>query len=248
MVVAAMATAAAADPLSTVAPIAMRNAKIAGGTTGFVPTRIYYGWALYVLVDGSASSFSADVSARIFTVDANVKAQAQTWGVHADVALRGLKTKTPGAVVIPRNAEDIVNKFEVATDESPQPILVQYEAVGNPATQPIGWSSFVEPPMQGFDYDWAHYRLYRDPRVKPGTLRVRTTNRHPHDRAVLEIFRRGDWNHTHRWEHGPASGPVEATVDVPPWPMDLVWVGHKTVRGPTLDATTGWTLDWERIK
>jgi hypothetical protein len=226
----------------------MRKAVIRVGSQGYVPTRIYYGWALYVLVESESSSFSAQASARIFSVDAKVKAQANLWGARTHVALRGLDTKIPDEIVVPRDVGDIESKFRVSAGAAPQPILVDYTAVGQPPTKEIPWQAFQEPGYQAFDNDYARFRLYRDPRVAPGILRVRLANLHPSDWAVWEIWRRGEGGYTFRWEN-PAATSYEVSVPVPTWPMSLVWVGHKTREwNPPLDAETGWTLDVERIK
>ena len=224
-----------------------RCAKVAPGVDGFVPIRIYYGWALYVLVEGDAASFSTDASARIFDVDAKVKAQASRWGATTRIALRGLTSKVPAEVVVPRDVNDIVTKFEVDAAD-PQPILVDYAKLGAPVEETIAWRRFTEPGFEDFDGEFARYRLYRDPRVAPGTLRVRMSNQHPSDWAVWEIWQRGSGGHDKRWEQG-GSSYLERDIPTPPWPIDLVWVGHRT-RTPNAvpDAETGWSVDLVRIR
>jgi hypothetical protein len=227
----------------------MTTATVAPDLEGaYVPSRIYYGWALYVLVEGDAATFSAAASARIFSVDAKVKAQASHWGLTVRVALRGLDSKVAGEIVVPRDVADIVEKFQVATDTPAQPILAEYTRVGAPAQEDLAWAQFQEPAHEDFDGAYAKYRLYRDPRVAPGVLRVRMVNLHGSDRAVWEIWQRGQGRHTYRWEQG-GSSTLEREVPIPSWPMDLVWVGHAT-RTPnaTPDRETGWTLDWVRVK
>lgn len=231
--------------ISHIEELDMTAAKFKKDAVGYVPTRVYYGWAMYVLAESDTSSFSAAASARIFGVGANVKAQASQWGATTTVALRGLDTKTPGEIVVPSGADDVANKFQVSNGPA-QPILVDYTAVGGPKSEDIVWKSFVEPTYERFDAK-SNIRVYRDPRVAPGTLRMRAWNHHGSDHCVWEIFKRGDWNHTYQWRQGPKSF-IETTVPVPTWAMNVVWVGHVTREwNPTLDAQSGWTVDLERI-
>jgi hypothetical protein len=232
--------------ISRIEEIDMRRATIAKTARGFVPTRIYYGWALYVLAEGDASSFSVEASAQIFRVDAKVKVQASMWRATTHIALRGLDSRIANEVIVPHDIADITNKFVVAT-ENPQPILVDYKAVGTPDAKTIAWPAFTPPDWINFDAA-SRYRIYRDPRVAPGQLHVVVANTWPHDHAVFELWQQGAGSHACQWLANKGE-TKEQTIATPTWPLKLVWVNHHDgLPNVPPDLETGWTLEWWRYQ
>ena len=234
--------------ISTLVELDTAHAKFDSAARGYVPTRIFYGWAMYVLIEGDEAHLNSQVEAKVLGVEASLEAEARRWGLKTTVQLRGLTSKDPRQVVVARTPEDVINKFEVDTTKKAQPILVEYKPFGGTPPPCCVIRQFEPPPFQPLDGEFAQYRLYPDPSIASGKLQVHVTDAHSGDWAVFEIFKRGDRDRTFRWEswyQRPASG----TVDLPTWPMDLVWAGHKTLPLNSVpDASFGWTLDFVRVK
>jgi hypothetical protein len=106
---------------------------------------------------------------------------------------------------------------------------------------------FVPPSFERFD-DASQYRLYPDPRVSKGKLRVWIQNLHRSDPVVFEIWDRNAQNHALQWQLGGGE-TLERDVDTPAFQLKLVWVGHHSKPAneqPRPDV--GWRLDFKRVQ
>ncbi len=169
--------------------------------------------------------------------------QAAALNQKLSIYTRGLRQKTSGAIMLPATIDELKRDFEIDTG-NPQPILVDYRQVGQPISTAISWTAFQPPQMTRMD-DASDYRIYRDPRVPPGTLRVTVTNRHLTD-PVSFWLRQSPDRRTKEFRRGGSSAASE-DVPTPSYPLNLEWAGHVDITPPTQpDMSTGWSLDWFR--
>jgi hypothetical protein len=101
-------------------------------------SRIFYGWALYVVIEGDSSSFTSEVAAELMgaggKLGATIKANKLTSRVH----LIGLKPKKAGDVPIAVTTDEVQASFETSPD--PQPIFVEYTLMQDMVVDAIPWT------------------------------------------------------------------------------------------------------------
>ena len=100
-----------------------------------VSTRIYYGWALFAVIEGSSKFFSAHVAAKLLGTGADISAIAKQNNLKTRVSTIGLSTKTSGEIPLVTSIDKIKTTF--VPSEKPQPIFVEYLAVKNIPTYRI---------------------------------------------------------------------------------------------------------------
>lgn len=87
-------------------------------------SKLYYGWAFYLVIEGETSSFTTDVAAALQVAGAKLENAVREHRLSSHVHAIGLQAKEAGAVVIATTAEQIEKSFK--TPEVPVPILVEY--------------------------------------------------------------------------------------------------------------------------
>lgn len=87
-------------------------------------SKLYYGWALYLVIEGETSSFTTDVAAALQGAGAKLENAVSAHQLSSHVHAIGLQAREAGAVVIATTAQEIEKSFK--TPEVPVPILVEY--------------------------------------------------------------------------------------------------------------------------
>lgn len=87
-------------------------------------SKVLYGWALYIIIEGDASSFSRSIAAALPIMDGALENRIRTHRLSHRIHTIGLEPKEAGAVVFATTREEIQAAFK--TPESPVPILVEY--------------------------------------------------------------------------------------------------------------------------
>ena len=111
------------------------------GEADMVATKLYYGWAAWIVMEGSASTFTADLAADLKLAGAKLKSSVERSRLQTYVHLVGLEPKADNAVVIATNAEEVLSSFKTA--EESQPIYVEYQVLRNMEFSRIPWESSV---------------------------------------------------------------------------------------------------------
>lgn len=87
-------------------------------------SKLYYGWALYIVIEGETSSFTTDVAAALRGAGAKLENAVSAHQLSSHVHAIGLQSREAGAVVIATTAQEIEKSFK--TPEASVPILVEY--------------------------------------------------------------------------------------------------------------------------
>jgi hypothetical protein len=87
-------------------------------------SKLYYGWAFYLVIEGETSSFTTDIAAALQVAGAKLENAVREHRLSSRVHAIGLQAKEAGAVVIATTPEEIEKSFK--TPEVPVPILVEY--------------------------------------------------------------------------------------------------------------------------
>lgn len=87
-------------------------------------SKLFYGWAFYMIIAGETSSFTVDVAAALEVAGAKLEHAVREHRLSSHVHAIGLQAKEAGAIVIATTAEEIEKSFK--TPEAPVPILVEY--------------------------------------------------------------------------------------------------------------------------
>lgn len=124
-------------------------------------SKIYYGWVLYLVIEGDSTTFTADVAAelgelvkkggKIDTTIANHHLSTHIWHV-------GLKPKRVDRVPVALSLNDVLDQFEPGAD---QPIFVEYTPMRNIVVNAIPWEKAVFKPgryMVSADFELAGKR------------------------------------------------------------------------------------------
>lgn len=101
-------------------------------------SKIYYGWALNYIVQGSESNFSADVALKIKLFNANVKVTTENNSLVTNLSLVGFKgNKFLKDAAILFDKDEILKGFEPL--EKPVPIFVEYTVINEFDASTISW-------------------------------------------------------------------------------------------------------------
>lgn len=87
-------------------------------------SRLFYGWALYIVIEGAASSFTTDIAAALTGAGTELENVIREHRLSSHVHAIGLQSREAGAVVIAATPQQIENAFK--TPEVSVPILVEY--------------------------------------------------------------------------------------------------------------------------
>ena len=101
-------------------------------------TKVYYGWALYLIVEGEKSAFTTDIAARLRTVGAGLETVAKNNRFSVHLHAIGIQPKNPGELAIATSPAEIVKKFK--TPDVPVPIFVEYAARRKLPTKALDWA------------------------------------------------------------------------------------------------------------
>jgi len=101
-------------------------------------SKIFYGWALYVVIEGDSTSFTADIAAELMTAGANLSKAIKTKHLTSHVHLIGLRPRKNGDIPIAMTLDDVKQGFETAPE--PQPIFVEYSLLQDLVVDSIPWS------------------------------------------------------------------------------------------------------------
>lgn len=101
-------------------------------------SKLYYGWAFYLVIEGETSSFTTDVAAALQAAGAKLENAVREHQLSSHVHAIGLQAKEAGAVVVATTAEEIEKSFK--TPEVPVPILVEYMTRRELDIQALPWT------------------------------------------------------------------------------------------------------------
>jgi hypothetical protein len=101
-------------------------------------SKLYYGWALYMVIEGEASSFTTDVAAKLEGAGAKLENVVSEHQLSSHLHAIGLQAKEAGAVVIATTKQEIEKLFK--TPEVPVPILVEYKTRRELDIEALPWT------------------------------------------------------------------------------------------------------------
>lgn len=111
-----------------------------GKPTGNAPmfaSKIYYGWALYVVIEGEEAAFTAAVAANLAAAGGKLGTAITSSKLSSHVHLIGLKPKNEGDIPIAVTVDDVQASFD--TFAEPQPIFVEYTLMQDMVVDAIPW-------------------------------------------------------------------------------------------------------------
>ncbi|ACY15384.1 hypothetical protein [Haliangium ochraceum] len=103
-------------------------------------SKLFYGWAFHLIVEGESSSFTTDVAAKLREVSeagAELKSAVNEHRLRAHVQAIGLQAKETGAVVFATTPEQVKQSFKAS--EVSVPILVEYRTRRELAIKALPW-------------------------------------------------------------------------------------------------------------
>jgi hypothetical protein len=124
--------------VSDVARLAASPAQAKGANADLFVSKIYYGWALNVVIEGSSTSFTTGVASSLQDMvgaGGSIEAVMEENNLRSEVILRGLESKS-GTPPVALTWQAVQRQFEIG---DPQPILVEYTFLRDVSPTPIKW-------------------------------------------------------------------------------------------------------------
>ena len=112
-------------------------------------TRLYYGWAMYVVITGDEEHFTTEIAAGLSLAGGNLATEAKNHHLQTHVHTIGLQPKNTRSVVVAITPDEISEQFQ--TPENPVPIYVEYRARHELEVQTLQW---------------------KKPQIKPGQYKI----------------------------------------------------------------------------
>jgi hypothetical protein len=123
------------DQISQVVKLQQEGKPI--GNAPMYASKIFYGWALYVVIEGDSSTFTTEVAANLIAAGAKLDTEIKNHKLTSYVHLIGLKPKNAGDIPIATTADAVREAFETSTE--PQPIYVEYTLMQDAVVDAIPW-------------------------------------------------------------------------------------------------------------
>jgi hypothetical protein len=102
-----------------------------------VAQRLYLGWAMNVVFEGDASTFTAEVAADLMRRGAGIDVMVKRYNLRKYVHLVGLEPKVKGSIPVVLDEAQISDSFEVSPQ--PMPIFVEYKVGKDFFSPKISW-------------------------------------------------------------------------------------------------------------
>jgi hypothetical protein len=102
-----------------------------------VAQKIYYGWALNVVIEGDLSTFTSEASAELTTAGADIESTVKRYNLKKYVHLVGLEAKNKGHIPIALDPAKFDEEFRVS--DTPAPIFVEYKVVKELFSPKLSW-------------------------------------------------------------------------------------------------------------
>jgi len=102
-----------------------------------VAQKIYYGWALNVVIEGDLSTFTAEASAELTTAGADIENTVKRYNLKKYVHLVGLDAKDKGHIPIALDPAKFDEQFKVS--DTPAPIFVEYKVMTELFSPKLAW-------------------------------------------------------------------------------------------------------------
>jgi hypothetical protein len=101
-------------------------------------SKIYYGWALYVVIEGESSTFTTEVAANLMAAGGRLATAIKSYRLTSHIHLIGLQPKKTGDVPLVVSVDEVRQNFETA--RAAQPIFVEYALTQDLVADVIPWS------------------------------------------------------------------------------------------------------------
>ncbi|MDY7227412.1 hypothetical protein [Hyalangium rubrum] len=108
-----------------------------------VAQKIFYGWALNVVIEGDLSTFTAEAATELTTAGADIEATVKRYSLKKYVHLVGLEAKNKGHIPVALDPAKFNDEFRVA--DTPAPIFVEYKVMKELFSPKLSWqrSGFI---------------------------------------------------------------------------------------------------------
>lgn len=106
-------------------------------SASLVAQRIYLGWAMNVVFEGDANSFTAEAAVDLMKGGAGIETTVRHYNLRKYVHLVGLEPKAKGSIPVVLDESKINELFEVA--QQPVPIFVEYKVIKDIYSPKISW-------------------------------------------------------------------------------------------------------------
>ncbi len=103
--------------------ISLLTADAHKGTEKLIATRIGYGFAVNLLLEGDSTTLTANISSKLLAIGGDMLKEAAKRGVHGIVLTMGAESKTKGAFPSAASVQEFEKKFQKGR---PQPILIEH--------------------------------------------------------------------------------------------------------------------------
>jgi hypothetical protein len=105
--------------------------------TYLVAQKIYYGWALNVVIEGELSTFTSEAAAELSTAGVDIEATVKRYNLKKYVHLVGLEAKDKSHIPIALDPAKFNEEFRVA--DTPAPIFVEYKVMKELFSPKLSW-------------------------------------------------------------------------------------------------------------
>ncbi|RYZ43081.1 MAG: hypothetical protein EOO71_04945 [Myxococcaceae bacterium] len=106
-------------------------------TAPIVAQKIFYGWALNVIIEGEASTFTSEAATELSTAGGDIDATVKRYQLKKYVHLQGLEAKDKTHIPIVVDASRINEEFQVS--EKPSPIFIEYKVMKEMFSPKLSW-------------------------------------------------------------------------------------------------------------
>lgn len=106
-------------------------------TAPIVAQKIFYGWALNVIIEGDASTFTAEAATELMSAGVDIDATVKRYQLKKYVHLQGLEAKNKTHIPIVVDASRLNEEFQVS--EKPSPIFIEYRVMKEMFSPKLTW-------------------------------------------------------------------------------------------------------------
>jgi hypothetical protein len=102
-----------------------------------VAQKIYYGWALNVVIEGDLSTFTSEAALELTTAGGDIEATVKRYNLKKYIHLVGLEAIDKGHIPIALDPAKFNEEFKVA--DTPAPIFVEYKVMKEIFSPKLSW-------------------------------------------------------------------------------------------------------------
>jgi hypothetical protein len=102
-----------------------------------VAQKIFYGWALNVVIEGDLSTFTAEAAAELTSAGADIESTVKRYSLKKYVHLVGMEAKTKGHISVALDPAKFNDEFRVS--DTPAPIFVEYKVMKELFSPKLSW-------------------------------------------------------------------------------------------------------------